>query len=599
MQPTRWSALVFALKVTLLRAARTGRELAQGTRPARGKRSQRWREAPVVGRSITSLWTQTSAAELRLTAGKVENLRIAARALDGVEIEPGAAFSFWRELGRPTRLAGYREGREIREGCVVPSIAGGLCQLSNALYDAALSAGLEIVERHAHTRVIPGSLAEKGRDATVFWNYVDLRFRSPTGLRIEVEMTGADLVVSLRAPKPAVSGEKAGFALGKAPLLAAASCETCGVHSCFRHQDLHEDGTHAAAFSGAALLDGVWPEHARWLTQWIEAERAVMPVEIYLPLDGARRRLARYAWNTEGAVKVREAPLVAFWRAWRSRRMAAQGAARQRMLQKLDLALASAYARKLPVTALHLVVQQSLLVPLARIGALGGRTFDVLMTRPPAQRLESTLDKAKARHPESVTLGDFRAAPEWVAEESRILSRARKVITPHAQIVSFFPDRGEMIPWVSSERDGLISNLPRRIEPGTVLFAGPTAGRKGAFAMREAARSLRLKVVLQGAELEGEDFWSGVEIERLAPGTAALDAALTRVAAVFAPAWVESRPVVCLDALKRGVPVFATAACGLGERAGVTTLPEATGASIISAWNGAAKSIGGELASQA
>ena len=68
-------------------------------------------------------------------------------------------------------------GRELREGCLVPSIGGGLCQLSNALYDAALRAGLQVVERHRHTQVVPGSLAESDRDATVFWNYRDLRLR--------------------------------------------------------------------------------------------------------------------------------------------------------------------------------------------------------------------------------------------------------------------------------------------------------------------------------------------------------------------------------------------------------------------------------------
>ena len=75
-------------------------------------------------------------------------------------------------------MRGFVKGRELREGCIIPNVGGGLCQVSNALYDAALQAGHEIVERHAHTQVIAGSLAEQGRDATVFWNYVDLRFRS-------------------------------------------------------------------------------------------------------------------------------------------------------------------------------------------------------------------------------------------------------------------------------------------------------------------------------------------------------------------------------------------------------------------------------------
>ncbi|UUZ55703.1 VanW family protein [Massilia sp. H-1] len=109
----------------------------------------------------------------------------------------GATFSFWRQVGRATTLRGYVPGRELREGCIVPAIGGGICQLSNALYQAAADAGLEIVERHAHSQVIPGSAAAIGRDATVFWNYVDLRFRSDQPCRIEVALERTQLVVRI------------------------------------------------------------------------------------------------------------------------------------------------------------------------------------------------------------------------------------------------------------------------------------------------------------------------------------------------------------------------------------------------------------------
>ena len=75
------------------------------------------------------------------------------------------------------------------------SVAGGICQLSNALYACALEAGFAIHERHAHTRIIPGSMVEPGRDATDFWNYVDLRFSSRRSFRIGSIMTAADLIV--------------------------------------------------------------------------------------------------------------------------------------------------------------------------------------------------------------------------------------------------------------------------------------------------------------------------------------------------------------------------------------------------------------------
>ena len=72
-----------------------------------------------------------------MTAGKIENLRISTKKLHGLEGKANETFSFWKHIGNPNFGQDYVIGREIREGCIVPTIAAGLCQLSNALYDAA------------------------------------------------------------------------------------------------------------------------------------------------------------------------------------------------------------------------------------------------------------------------------------------------------------------------------------------------------------------------------------------------------------------------------------------------------------------------------
>jgi hypothetical protein len=137
-------------------------------------------------------------------AGKIANLRVACAALDGLRLPPGAVFSFWRHVGRPTRARGYVEGRMLQGGSLSPAVGGGLCQLSTALYEIALQANLTILERHAHSRIVPGpNAARAGRDATVAWNYVDLRFASPDrALRLGAVVTADDLVVSFRATLP-------------------------------------------------------------------------------------------------------------------------------------------------------------------------------------------------------------------------------------------------------------------------------------------------------------------------------------------------------------------------------------------------------------
>jgi len=141
-------------------------------------------------------------------AGKIVNLRRACAALDGLLLAPGAVFSFWRHVGRPTRARGYVEGRMLQGGSLSPAVGGGLCQLSTALYEAALQANLTILERHAHSRIVPGpNAARVGRDATVAWNYVDLRFASPgQPLRLGAVVTDIDLVVTLSAMLPPSSG---------------------------------------------------------------------------------------------------------------------------------------------------------------------------------------------------------------------------------------------------------------------------------------------------------------------------------------------------------------------------------------------------------
>ncbi len=166
--PSRTDALVFSAKVAVLTGLRLVRDLHHPV--ARHPRGEALVGAPVVARVSSPLWSGLfGPRDHALTAGKIQNLRVAVSRIDGVEVPAGEVFSFWRHVGRATRRRGFVAGRELREGCIIPAVGGGLCQLSNALYDAALQAGHEIVERHAHSKVVPGSRAAAGRDATVFF----------------------------------------------------------------------------------------------------------------------------------------------------------------------------------------------------------------------------------------------------------------------------------------------------------------------------------------------------------------------------------------------------------------------------------------------
>ncbi|AGC68170.1 putative factor for cell wall maintenance or synthesis YoaR [Thermoclostridium stercorarium subsp. stercorarium DSM 8532] len=118
---------------------------------------------------------------------RVNNIKIAAEELDGTIIEPGEIFSFNETVGRRTKEKGYKEATIFVDGEKSKGVGGGICQVSTTLYNAALEAGLKIVERHRHSREV--SYVEKGKDAAVAYNSKDLRFKNTKDYPIEIKVT--------------------------------------------------------------------------------------------------------------------------------------------------------------------------------------------------------------------------------------------------------------------------------------------------------------------------------------------------------------------------------------------------------------------------
>ncbi len=136
--------------------------------------------------------------------GKRHNVRLAAPAFDGLLLEPGRPFSFWRTLGEASEARGFRHGMELAGGCVVPAVGGGLCLLSNALFRMAVMLDARILERHGHSvSAVPLAPGEAwGFDATVFHPYVDLRFEVRQRVRLEMGVAADRLVVAARTEHP-------------------------------------------------------------------------------------------------------------------------------------------------------------------------------------------------------------------------------------------------------------------------------------------------------------------------------------------------------------------------------------------------------------
>ncbi|HEY2659174.1 MAG TPA: VanW family protein [Caulobacteraceae bacterium] len=562
-RPSRLSSLVYAAKVTAFRTRRAAIDAASG--PPRLIRLAALGPIEVAAESRTPLWSDPSAAEQTMQLGKVHNLRIACRALDELIIPAGAIFSFWRQVGPPIASRGYVQGRMLQQGCMVAVVGGGLCQLSNALYDVALQAGCRIVERHPHSRIVLGSAAEFGRDATVAWNYVDLRFVSDRALRLSARLDQNSLCIRLAAPLAGAAPPAARSPPPPSParsVSTARSCASCDETDCFLHEP---SATTAAPGVRAFLVDEAWPEFQ-------DHVRTVRGSEdrLGLPFAGARLGLARYAWPPDGFEHVRSAPIASLRRTLALRGVGPQGSARRAAELVGAGRISAAIASLLTPEVTTVTVAQSYLPYLWRDGLLGGREVSVLMSRLPLAVLQARLDAAAAAHPQHPSLADFRA-PAWLAQaEAEALAEAAWIITPHAEIANLFGQRTVRLPWWSPPQRRTDARHVRRI-----AFVGPTVARKGAHLVREAALALGLEVMPLGPELEGDAFWRGVRIVPTDDWTS--------VTVVVQPALVEDQPRRLLAALAAGVPVVATEACGIDPQAGLTLIPPNDPAALIKA----------------
>ena len=117
--------------------------------------------------------------------GRTNNLRMAAKLVNGTVVKAGETFSTNRAIGPRNAAAGWREAKMFINGQIVDGIGSGICQCSTTIYNAALLANLPILERHPHTFRV--TYAPASRDAAIYWGQKDMRFRNDTGGAIYVE----------------------------------------------------------------------------------------------------------------------------------------------------------------------------------------------------------------------------------------------------------------------------------------------------------------------------------------------------------------------------------------------------------------------------
>ncbi len=113
------------------------------------------------------------------------NALLSAQKLNGAVIPPGATFSFNQRIGSFSKDSGYRKAPVSFNGQLINSFGGGVCQTSTTAYNAALHAGLEIVERNRH-RFAP-NYVPPGLDAAVAYYTIDLKFKNPYTFPVKIQ----------------------------------------------------------------------------------------------------------------------------------------------------------------------------------------------------------------------------------------------------------------------------------------------------------------------------------------------------------------------------------------------------------------------------
>jgi vancomycin resistance protein YoaR len=112
------------------------------------------------------------------TLDRITNLRLGVEALDGTLVPPGGTFSLNQAIGERTAARGFRPAPVIIGTKYSEEIGGGTSQVATTVFNAAWEAGVRITERNPHALYI--SRYPLGRDATVYWPSLDLKFLNDT-----------------------------------------------------------------------------------------------------------------------------------------------------------------------------------------------------------------------------------------------------------------------------------------------------------------------------------------------------------------------------------------------------------------------------------
>lgn len=113
------------------------------------------------------------------------NLEVGTSKINGRVLMPGEVLSGYECMAPLTLDNGYKMATAYENGRSVDSVAGGVCQISTTLYNAALYAELDIVQRQNHSMTV--AYVDHSRDAAIAGTYKDLKISNPYDTPIYIE----------------------------------------------------------------------------------------------------------------------------------------------------------------------------------------------------------------------------------------------------------------------------------------------------------------------------------------------------------------------------------------------------------------------------
>lgn len=129
-----------------------------------------------------------SGFNIEYQVNKVHNLKLVAKTMDKIVIEPNEVFSFWILAKNAKKFGAYKDGLVVVNDETIPQKGGGLCQISNLLFWTFLHTPLKIIERHPHSAEVlpPQEGIPPGVDATIAEGWKDIKVKNDTDARYQI-----------------------------------------------------------------------------------------------------------------------------------------------------------------------------------------------------------------------------------------------------------------------------------------------------------------------------------------------------------------------------------------------------------------------------